>query len=76
MWGTRPAGLQISLPLPTTLKTGRGREQGRTEEMLETRDQILIPTKNKATYISLKLNKLANTSSSNVEILLLLMSLQ
>lgn len=44
--------------------------------MLGIRDQLLIPTKNKATYISLKLNKLANTPSSNVEILLLLMSLQ
>lgn len=52
-------------------------EQGRrTEEVLGIRDQLLTPTKNKATYISLKLNKLANTPSSNVEILLLLMSLQ
>lgn len=38
--------------------------------------QPLIPTKNNATYISLKLNKLANVPSSNVEILLLLMSLK
>lgn len=38
--------------------------------------QPLTPTKNNATYISLKLNKLANVPSSNVEILLLLMSLE
>lgn len=38
--------------------------------------QLLRPTKNKETYITLKLNKLANTPSSNVEILLLLKSLQ
>lgn len=38
--------------------------------------QPLIPTQRTTTYISLKLNKLANIPSSSVEILLLLISLE
>lgn len=78
VWGTRPAEVQFSLPLPTALsKLGGAREQGKmTEEVMGTGVQSLRPTNTKETYISLKLNKLANTPSSNVEILLLLKSLQ
>lgn len=62
---------------PQLSKLGGAREQGKmTEEVMGTGAQLLRPTKNKETYISLKLNKLANTPSSNVEILLLLKSLQ
>lgn len=70
-------GYRSTSHCPQLSKLGGRTEQGRrTKEVLGIRDQLLIPTKNKATYISLKLNKLANTPSSNVEILLLLMSLQ
>lgn len=50
--------------------------QGPVSHVWRPQAQPLTPTKSNATYISLKLNKLANVLSSNVEILLLLMSLE
>lgn len=31
VWGTRPAGIQINLPLPTALKTGRKNGTGQED---------------------------------------------
>lgn len=50
--------------------------QGPVSHAQRPRAQPLTPATRRAAYISLKLNKLANVLSSNVEILLLLMSLE